>query len=211
MERRAASRKKDCCASMPQHPYDSTARGMHTHPRSTFHCNGLVGLTEEICKHIAQHVMTYDNLFIIIIIIIGEKQGTCRIRNTVILVLLFVMHMCIMSNLYYNKYILKRKVHACMFKFLFTMSHGNHCTGMLPLQCDGQSLVQLVDDAWSVRPDILSTRVAKTGLLSNPHPPNVSSAMGMNVLPVKGLTFVYLLFDNNNIYMYNDDYTIITH
>ena len=34
MARRAASRKKDCCASMPQHPYDSTARGMHTHPRS---------------------------------------------------------------------------------------------------------------------------------------------------------------------------------
>eukprot|EP00731_Ephydatia_muelleri_P009946 Em0005g532a len=34
MARRAASHKKDCCASMPQHPYDSTAKGMHTHPRS---------------------------------------------------------------------------------------------------------------------------------------------------------------------------------
>ena len=34
MARRAARRKKDCCASMPQHPYDSTARGMHTHPSS---------------------------------------------------------------------------------------------------------------------------------------------------------------------------------
>ncbi|KAL5510752.1 hypothetical protein EMCRGX_G006353 [Ephydatia muelleri] len=34
MARRAARREKDCCASMPQHPYDSTARGMHTHPSS---------------------------------------------------------------------------------------------------------------------------------------------------------------------------------
>ena len=31
MVRRAARREKDCCASVPQHPYDSTARGMHTH------------------------------------------------------------------------------------------------------------------------------------------------------------------------------------
>ena len=36
------------------------------------------------------------------------------------------------------------------------------------------------DFAWPVRPEILSARVAKTGLLSNPHPPNVSTAMGMN-------------------------------
>ena len=48
------------------------------------------------------------------------------------------------------------------------------------LQCDGQSLVQLVGDAWLVRHEILSARVEKTGLLSNPHPPNVSTAMGMN-------------------------------
>ena len=34
MARRAARREKDCCASVPQHPYDSTARGMHTHPSS---------------------------------------------------------------------------------------------------------------------------------------------------------------------------------
>ena len=34
MSRRAARREKDCCASVPQHPYDSTARGMHTHPSS---------------------------------------------------------------------------------------------------------------------------------------------------------------------------------
>ena len=34
MARLAASHKKDCCASMPQHPYDFTARGMHTHPCS---------------------------------------------------------------------------------------------------------------------------------------------------------------------------------
>ncbi|KAL5500203.1 hypothetical protein EMCRGX_G011722 [Ephydatia muelleri] len=30
----ARRREKDCCASVPQHPYDSTARGMHTHPSS---------------------------------------------------------------------------------------------------------------------------------------------------------------------------------
>ena len=34
MARRAARREKDCCASVPQNPYDSTARGMHTHPSS---------------------------------------------------------------------------------------------------------------------------------------------------------------------------------
>ena len=34
MARRASRREKDCCASVPQHPYDSTARGMHTHPSS---------------------------------------------------------------------------------------------------------------------------------------------------------------------------------
>ena len=34
MARRAARREKDCCASVPQHPYDSTAREMHTHPSS---------------------------------------------------------------------------------------------------------------------------------------------------------------------------------
>ena len=34
MARRATRREKDCCASVPQHSYDSTARGMHTHPSS---------------------------------------------------------------------------------------------------------------------------------------------------------------------------------
>ena len=34
LARRAARREKDCCASVPQHPYDSTAKGMHTHPSS---------------------------------------------------------------------------------------------------------------------------------------------------------------------------------
>eukprot|EP00731_Ephydatia_muelleri_P002396 Em0001g2396a len=34
MARRAARLEKDCCASVPQHPYDSTAKGMHTHPSS---------------------------------------------------------------------------------------------------------------------------------------------------------------------------------
>ena len=34
MARQAARLEKDCCASVPQHPYDSTARGMHTHPSS---------------------------------------------------------------------------------------------------------------------------------------------------------------------------------
>ncbi|KAL5499464.1 hypothetical protein EMCRGX_G010890 [Ephydatia muelleri] len=34
MARRAARREKDCCASVSQHPYDSTAKEMHTHPSS---------------------------------------------------------------------------------------------------------------------------------------------------------------------------------
>ena len=34
MARRATRHEKDCCASVPQHPYDSTATGTHTHPSS---------------------------------------------------------------------------------------------------------------------------------------------------------------------------------
>ena len=56
-------------------------------------------------------------------------------------------------------------------------------SGMLPMQSDAQLTH---DFAWLVRPDIQTASMAKTGFLSNPHPLNVCTAMGMNrMLSVK--------------------------
>ena len=38
-----------------------------------------------------------------------------------------------------------KKKSSCSNSYLQWLP-GNHCTCMLPLQCDGQSLVQLIDD-----------------------------------------------------------------
>ena len=78
-------------------------------------------------------------------------------------------------------YILKRIVHAQLLTY-------NGCLAIIALAC---CLCKVMANlwynwlathgfAWLVQHEILSARVAKTGLLSKPHPPNVYTAMGMN-------------------------------
>ena len=46
----------------------------------------------------------------------------------------------------YTEYVIHFKEKSSCSSSNLQWLPGNHCTGMLPLQCDGQSLVQLIDD-----------------------------------------------------------------
>ena len=73
------------------------------------------------------------------------------------------------------KYILKINVHAQVLIYKGCLANITQACCLCNVMANlWYNWLMTHDFAWPVRPEILSARVAKTGLLSNPHPPNVS-------------------------------------
>ena len=95
------------------------------------------------------HVVPKNNFVFYLIIL-------CVLRNVVSILFIYLLLLFIIWKKQGTEYVTHITKKSSCSIFNLQRLPGNHCTGML---------LQLVDDT------ILSARVAKTGLLSNSHPP----------------------------------------